>query len=92
MLQRKCREIESQLQPLQEEFENKIESKAKLRSAMLAYAGLGLLVAQFAFFVRYWESPPKYCFCVPFTTCGTLMPCACAGLCTGIYHGMWWSP
>eukprot|EP00892_Ulva_mutabilis_P004098 jgi/Ulvmu1/205/UM001_0209.1 len=55
--ERKCKEIEGQLLPLQQEFEKNIESKARLRSTLLAYAGLGLLVAQFAFFVRivYWD-------------------------------------
>lgn len=51
-LQIRCREIEDELRPLQQEFEGTIERKAKLRSAVLAYVGLGLLVAQFAFFVR----------------------------------------
>lgn len=54
-LQKRCQEIENELQPLQQEFERKIQGRARLRSALLAYTGLGLLVAQFAFFVRCLE-------------------------------------
>lgn len=54
--QAKIREIEDRLKPMQQQF-NKIERKARFRSNLVAYGGLGLLTAQFTLFARltYWE-------------------------------------
>lgn len=55
-MQAKLRQIDCELEPMRRQF-NSIEYKAQTRSAMVAYAGLGLLCCQFALFLRltYWE-------------------------------------